>query len=537
MKTMSKNQPPALSEEQEYDLLLLNEWPVHEWRTDYHEAPVLMKELMTKAKLRYYSLIPLLHLLTPTPVRETIRHLATDGKHLYYSPERVEKALRKADSDRILEIYMHELLHIVMHGFLGSFGAYYEDTDLAWAIQDLMAERFASMYQPDPEKPEFDDDEDFYDLEDVYDEDAEEALQWRERELENRKRLNKLLEKGMGAYHFIRPKKRSRAFLIEKGKEARRDNHHIWNEDYKKMWEEAASEILNLLSPELKELLRQMGGKPVSIQIQISQDGQPINALPIQGPQNMDLDSLTVLIKDAKSRSGEYGSGSGGAVQTVCGKKPSKNSYFETLRELCRETECNYEDPDSMDNMLYQFGLDLYGDMPLIEPCEENPRPQLENLVLAIDTSGSCSGPIAEKFIRETCQILRDGGALGHLKSITWIECDCEIQNVKEFEDVGEMMRALDGSVNLLGFGGTSFVPVFDWIRENKEAKGNDISALFYLTDGMGTYPDYAPTYPTYFVMPQMGVQFMQNNMQDKPWIKVLNMERNETPYEDYDCF
>ena len=91
---MSIKQPSTLSAEQEYSLILLNEWPVHEWQNDFPEAPRLIKDLMMKAKLRYDSLIPLLHLLTPTPVREPIKHLATDGKHLYYSPERMEKAHR-----------------------------------------------------------------------------------------------------------------------------------------------------------------------------------------------------------------------------------------------------------------------------------------------------------------------------------------------------------------------------------------------------------------------------------------------------------
>lgn len=526
MKPMSIKQPSTLSAEQEYSLILLNEWSVHEWQNNFPEAPRLIKDLIMKAKLRHDSLIPLLQLFTPTPVREPIKHLATDGKHLYYSPERIEKAIRKAGSERILEIYLHELLHIVMHGFIGSFGTHYEDTELAWAIQDLLAERFASMYQPDPEKP-VEVDPDYCDWDCQDDEEADRCF---EREKKNRKRLEKLLEKGMGAYHFIRPKKRSRTFLIEKGKEARRDNHHIWNQEYKKAWEEAASEILSLLSPELKELLRQAEAKPVSIQVQMAQGSPSTNGVPvpmIPSPQDLSLDSLTVVISDSQSRSNNYGVGSGGAVQTVCRKKTSKNSYSETLRELCREKESNYEDPDSMDNMLYQFGLDLYGNMPLIEPREENPRPQLENLILAIDTSGSCSGPIAEQFISETCQILQDAGALGYLKSITWIECDFKIQNVREFEDITEITKAFSDSVHLRGFGGTSFVPVFDWIRENKEAKGTDISALFYLTDGMGEYPVEPPNYPTYFVMPQEGVHFMQNSAPDKSWIKILNMDKN----------
>ena len=95
------------------------------------------------------------------------------------------------------------------------------------------------------------------------------------------------------------------------------------------------------------------------------------------------------------------------------------------------------------------------------------------------------------------------------------------------------MKKAFAGSVNLSGFGGTSFVPVFDWIRENKVKKGIDVSALIYLTDGMGTYPDETPDYPTYFVMPQFGAHYMQTHEPDKSWIRVLNMDIDDPSYDD----
>jgi len=42
------------------------------------------------------------------------------------------------------------------------------------------------------------------------------------------------------------------------------------------------------------------------------------------------------------------------------------------------------------------------------------------------------------------------------------------------------------------GGGGTSFVPVFQWIED----KGLRPDALVYLTDMMGTFPDEPPPYP-----------------------------------------
>lgn len=45
------------------------------------------------------------------------------------------------------------------------------------------------------------------------------------------------------------------------------------------------------------------------------------------------------------------------------------------------------------------------------------------------------------------------------------------------------------------GRGGTSFVPVFEWIEE-KMKNGMRPDALFFFTDLCGDFPDKAPSYP-----------------------------------------
>ena len=55
-------------------------------------------------------------------------------------------------------------------------------------------------------------------------------------------------------------------------------------------------------------------------------------------------------------------------------------------------------DPDSFDYTFYSYGLTMYGNMPLIEPQEWKEVQKVEEFVIVIDTSMSCSGELGEKI-------------------------------------------------------------------------------------------------------------------------------------------
>ena len=52
--------------------------------------------------------------------------------------------------------------------------------------------------------------------------------------------------------------------------------------------------------------------------------------------------------------------------------------------------------------------MEHYGNIPLIEPLEYKEVNRLEELVIAIDTSGSCSGETVQRFLGETYGILSE---------------------------------------------------------------------------------------------------------------------------------
>ena len=62
-------------------------------------------------------------------------------------------------------------------------------------------------------------------------------------------------------------------------------------------------------------------------------------------------------------------------------------------------------DEDSFD-YIFIIWNEQYGNLPLIEPLEYKEVNRLEELVIAIDTSGSCSKELVRRFLGETYQIL-----------------------------------------------------------------------------------------------------------------------------------
>lgn len=113
------------------------------------------------------------------------------------------------------------------------------------------------------------------------------------------------------------------------------------------------------------------------------------------------------------------------------------------------------------------------------------PSMELENeieIAIVMDTSGSMGRPEFAAAVAETNEIL----AIIRPKKVHFIQCDMAIQEYKCLEN-GEELRG-----TIKGRGGTSFVPPFEYLRENGIAP----HCLIYFTDGYGDWPREAPKYP-----------------------------------------
>ena len=76
------------------------------------------------------------------------------------------------------------------------------------------------------------------------------------------------------------------------------------------------------------------------------------------------------------------------------------------------------------------------------------------------------------------------------------------------------------------GGGGTSFIPVFDRIKE-LELEHRRVDALLYLTDGMGSYPGQEPEYPVYFAMEEKQCDVAKRWKIMPDWIEVVRLEEH----------
>lgn len=127
--------------------------------------------------------------------------------------------------------------------------------------------------------------------------------------------------------------------------------------------------------------------------------------------------------------------------------------------------------------------------------------PGPDHIVLAIDTSGSVTAKELGEFVAE----------LDRLRGFTdcrlsLLHCDAKVQRVDESAGRSEtLLGGLDGARRLAGGGGTSFVPVFDWVAAKARDGEPWPDALIYCTDGMGFFPSRAPDYPVVWVLTRGG--------------------------------
>ena len=198
----------------------------------------------------------------------------------------------------------------------------------------------------------------------------------------------------------------------------------------------------------------------------------------------------------------ERGNGEGGEklLAELSRSNEKKIDYRSFLLKFAKKHEALKVDDASFDYIFYSYGMELYGDMPLIEPLEYTEEDRIKDLVLAIDTSGSTDGPLVRTFVRQSFEMLQEESVLGRSFRIHVIQCDAKVQDdvvLKTKEDVEEYL----GHLELRGLGGTDFRPVFAYVDDLiRRGEIRDLRGLLYFTDGKGTFPKRKPAYDTAFI-------------------------------------
>ena len=174
--------------------------------------------------------------------------------------------------------------------------------------------------------------------------------------------------------------------------------------------------------------------------------------------------------------------------------------YRDFLRKFAVYREEMHIDPDEFDYNFYTYGLSHYGNMPLIEPVEQREVRRIQDFVIVIDTSFSCSEEQVKDFLNETCTILFESESFFKKVNIRIIQCDMKVRKDDLITD-DKQMKDYINHLTITGRGGTDFRPAFEYVNDLIERGAfTSLKGLIYFTDGRGEYPKKKPPYETAFI-------------------------------------
>lgn len=212
------------------------------------------------------------------------------------------------------------------------------------------------------------------------------------------------------------------------------------------------------------------------------------------------LSSLTGISGTGSYGNGSKGNSSGELSEELTIRNTGTYDFTHFLKQFARQGEEIKTDIESFDYIPYLYGLEHYGNIPLIEHLEYQEVNRLEELVIAIDTSGSCSLDTVRKFMEETYSILSNHENFFRKMNVYVIQCDSFIQDMAHITSEQDWQDYLK-NLTIHGRGGTDFRPVFEYVEELRAKKElKDLKGLLYFTDGDGIYPEIPTDYKTAFV-------------------------------------
>ncbi|MGN0642122.1 MAG: VWA-like domain-containing protein [Huintestinicola sp.] len=225
---------------------------------------------------------------------------------------------------------------------------------------------------------------------------------------------------------------------------------------------------------------------------------------------------------DAQSEG--YGSSHGNMFMEI--KKPdrfSRFSYLEYLRRFAVR-EIVGEDPDTLDLIMYTWGMDNLDDTPIIEFSEVRERCTATDIIIAVDMSGSCAGDVAVNFLRQIYTLFEQMNIRSavNIHVVTFDTQIIEKKIIRSRKDASELVKNYSGE----GWGGTDFRCVYEYADKFSENNhGRKLKGLFFFSDAMGIFPDEKPSCKTTFFVPvDNGFTFDQLFFLNIPeWVELVH--------------
>lgn len=208
-----------------------------------------------------------------------------------------------------------------------------------------------------------------------------------------------------------------------------------------------------------------------------------------------------------------------GLLEQVRIENRERYDYRDFLRKFSVLREVMQIDMDAFDYIYYNYGMEVYGNMPLIEPLETKEIKRIEEFAIVIDTSMSVSGELVRSFLEETYSVLSEAENFFTKVNIHVIQCDERVQQDRVITCSADLIEYM-AHLEITGQGGTDFRPAFQYVDGLIQKKVfQRLKGLIYFTDGYGMFPLKRPGYETAFV-------FMRDDYSDAdvpPWaIKII---------------
>lgn len=191
---------------------------------------------------------------------------------------------------------------------------------------------------------------------------------------------------------------------------------------------------------------------------------------------------------------------------------------FAVLGEIMKVND------DEFDYIFYTYGMKLYGNMPLIEPLEYKEAKRIKDFAVAIDTSGSVSGELVQKFVQKTYNILKQQENFFTKFNLHIIQCDAEIQEDVKITSQDEFDKYIE-TMQIRGLGNgfpALCLNMWEQLRQNKEFVNPQGADLFH--GRVWYFPGKKPDYDTAFIF----VDDEYSNPQVSPWAIKLVLQTDE---------
>jgi predicted metal-dependent peptidase len=228
--------------------------------------------------------------------------------------------------------------------------------------------------------------------------------------------------------------------------------------------------------------------------------------------------------EDLGTFSKEQGDSAGVLTRNLKEVNRERYDYTSFLKKFSVYGETMTVNDEEFDYIYYTYGLKLYENMPLVEPLEYKEVRRIKEFVIAVDTSGSTSGELVQRFLQKTYNILKTTESYFSRVNIHIVQCDAAIQEHVKIS-CEEEFDSYISNMSIKGLGGTDFRPVFDLVdRLIEEGEIADLKGLIYFTDGRGTFPASKPGYETAFI-------FLDNEYNDPdvpPWAIRLVLQNDD---------